>query len=115
MKAIRRTTDVLIFRTKKRFKENKNHRVVFELNQSEHTPIRYVRVVNLLPVKDARLTEIEVVGLGDNLALNLLERGGKINVEIGENKEDDVLLGNAIQMVDGSFFTRFPLRPCGAK
>jgi len=100
-------TDVLIFRTKKRFKENKNHRVVFELNQSEHTPIRYVRVVNLLPVKGARLTEIEVVSLGDNLALNLLERGGKVNVEIGENKEDDVPLGNAIQMVDGSFFTRF--------
>ena len=100
-------TDVLIFRTKKRFKENKNHRVVFELDQSEHTPIRYVRVVNLLPVEGASLTEIEVVGLGDNLALNLLERGGKINVEIGENKEDDVPLGNAIQMVDGSFFTRF--------
>ena len=98
---------MLIFRTKKRFKENKSHRVVFELNQSEHTPISYVRVVNLLLVEGASLTETEVVGLGDNLALNLLERGGKINVEIGENKEDDVPLGNSIQMVDGSFFTRF--------
>lgn len=99
--------DVLIFRIQHRFKENTNHRVVFELDQTDHTPIRYVRVKNLLPVQGALLTEIEVNEFGDNLILNLLERSGNINIEIGEDADDDVPLGNAIQLADGDFFTRF--------
>ena len=99
--------DVLIFRTQHRFKENLDHRVVFELDQPDHTPIRYVRVKNLLAVEGARLTEIEVEAFGDNLILNLLERSGTIHIEIGEDADDDVPLGNAIQLADGDFFTRF--------
>ena len=34
--------EVLVFRTQHRFKENDSHRVVFELDQPSHTPIRYV-------------------------------------------------------------------------
>ena len=99
--------DVLVFRTRHRFKENDSHRVVFELDQSTHTPIRYVRVKNLLPVEGARLTEISIEEFGDNLALNLLERSGSIHIKIGEDADDDVPLGNAIQLADGDFFTRF--------
>ena len=99
--------EVLTFRTQHRFKENSEHRVVFELDQSEHTPIRYLRVKNLLPVEGARLAEIEVQTFGDNLTLNLLDRSGSINIEIGEDADDDVPLGNAIQLADGDFFTRF--------
>ncbi len=99
--------EVLTFRTQHRFKENDEHRVVFELDQSEHTPIRYLRVKNLLPVEGAHLAKIEVQAFGDNLTLNLLDRSGSINIEIGKNTDDDVPLGNAIQLADGDFFTRF--------
>jgi len=99
--------DVLTFRTQHRFKENSDHRVVFELNQKDHTPIRYLRVKNLLPVAGARLSEIEVAAFGDNLSLKLLERSGSIGIKIGESEDDNVPLGNAIQLADGDFFTRF--------
>ena len=99
--------DVLTFRIRHRFKENKDHRVVFELDQTEHTPIRYLRVQNLLPIEGALLSEVSVETFGDNLTLNLLERSGSIAIAIGEDADDDVPLGNAIQLADGNFFTRF--------
>ena len=99
--------DVLTFRIRHRFKENKDHRVVFELDQTEHTPIRYLRVQNLLPIEGALLSEVSVETFGDNLTLNLLERSGSIAIAIGEDADDDVPLGNAIQLADGDFFTRF--------
>ena len=98
--------NILIFRTKKRFKENKSHKLVFELDQFDHTPFRYLRIKNLLFVPDAKLTEITVEEFGDNVVLNLLDKSGQINIEIG-NDEDNVPLGNAMQLADGNFFTRF--------
>ena len=38
--------------------------------------------------------------------MNLLDKSGQINIEIG-NDEDNVPLGNAMQLADGNFFTRF--------
>ncbi|MEE3233347.1 MAG: hypothetical protein VX294_04210 [Candidatus Latescibacterota bacterium] len=98
--------DILIFRTKKRFKENKSHKLVFQLDQFDHTPFRYLRIKNLLFVPNAKLTEITVEEFGDNVVLNLLEKSGQINIEIG-NDDDNVPLGNAMQLADGNFFTRF--------
>ena len=98
--------DILIFRTKKRFKENKSHKLVFELNQYDHTPFRYLRIKNLLAIPGAKLTEITVEEFGDNVVLNLLEKSGQINIEIG-NDDDEIPLGNAMQLADGNFFTRF--------
>ena len=98
--------DILIFRTKKRFKENKSHKLVFQLDQFDHTPFRYLRIKNLLFVPNAKLTEITIEEFGDNVVLNLLEKSGQINIEIG-NDDDNVPLGNAMQLADGNFFTRF--------
>tara|TARA_B100001250_G_scaffold414560_1_gene453886 strand:- start:4930 stop:7251 length:2322 start_codon:yes stop_codon:yes gene_type:complete len=98
--------DILIFRTKKRFKENKSHKLVFDLDQHDHSPFRYLRIKNLLAVPGAKLTEITVEEFGDNVVLNLLEKSGQINIEIG-NDDDEIPLGNAMQLADGNFFTRF--------
>ena len=75
----------LIYRIKERFKENARHRVAFAPGDALYlTPIR-------LPCKsatsstspDARLVAVEVESIGDNLTLNLIERGGTIDIVIG--------------------------------
>ena len=93
----------LVYRLQQRFKENEQHRVSFELDQPEHTPIQFVRLENLLQVPGARLVEVEVEAIGDNLALRLPERGGAVEMTVGLNRDSEsVPLGNARALVDGS-------------
>jgi len=98
----------LIYRIKERYKENKRHRISFELDQSDHTPIQFLRVQSLLPVPGARLVEAEVEAIGDNLSLGLLSKGGNIEIiqDIAKlNHQTE--LGNALALVDGDLFARW--------
>ncbi|NKB69461.1 MAG: hypothetical protein GKR89_20510 [Candidatus Latescibacteria bacterium] len=93
----------LVYRQQQRFKENNQHRVTFELDQPEHTPIQFVRIENLLHIPGARLAEVEVEAVGDNLALRLPERGGDVDMTVGLNRiSESVPLGNSRALVDGS-------------
>lgn len=99
----------LIYRIKERFKENARHRVAYAPGDALYlTPIRYLQIRNLKHIPDARLVAIEVESIGDNLTLNLVERGGAIDVVIDAFvRAEEVTLGNALNLVDGSIFDRW--------
>ena len=99
----------LIYRIKERFKENARHRVAFAPGDALYlTPIRYLQIRNLKHVPDARLVAVEVESIGDNLTLNLIERGGTIDIVIDVFvRAEEVTLGNALNLVDGSIFNRW--------
>ncbi|MDE2740317.1 MAG: hypothetical protein OXI58_01905, partial [Gemmatimonadota bacterium] len=99
----------LIYRIKERFKENARHRVTFAPGAALYlTPIRFLQIRNLKHVPDARLVAVEVQSIGDNLTLNLIERGGAIDIVIDPFvRAEEVTLGNALNLVDGSIFNRW--------
>jgi hypothetical protein len=99
----------LIYRIRERVKENGRHRVTYAPGDAlDLTPIRYLQVRNLKHIDGARLVEIEVEGIGDNLIIGLPERGGAIDVIIDVfNRAEEVTLGNALNLVDGSIFDRW--------
>ena len=70
----------VVYRQRERFKENTRYEITYELDQSFHTPIQYVRLDLLALEPNTRLVEVEVEALGDNLALGTLERGGNLEV-----------------------------------
>ena len=99
----------LLYRIKERFKENARHRVAFAPGDALYlTPIRFLQIRNLKHVPDARLVAVEVESIGDNLTLNLVERGGAIDIVIDAFvRAEEVTLGNALNLVDGSIFDRW--------
>ncbi|MYI61153.1 MAG: hypothetical protein F4105_05700, partial [Gemmatimonadetes bacterium] len=50
----------VIYRQRERFKENTRHEITYELDQSFHTPIQYVRLDLLALEPNTRLLEVEV-------------------------------------------------------
>ncbi|MCY4604591.1 MAG: discoidin domain-containing protein, partial [Gemmatimonadetes bacterium] len=101
----------VIYRQRERFKENTRHEITYELDQSFHTPIQYVRLDLLALEPDTRLLEVEVEALGDNLALGTLERGGNLEVVLDAFVAQDLIpLGNARVLVDGDLSTRWFVR-----
>ena len=97
----------LIYRVKERFKENDRHRVTFEFENIDDTPIQYVRFEPLLITPDARLVEVEVEAIGDNISMGLIDRGGTIDININLANTESQPLGNAISLVDGDLYQRW--------
>ena len=101
----------VIYRQRERFKENTRHEITYELDQSFHTPIQYVRLDLLALEPNTRLLEVEVEALGDNLALGTLERGGNLEVVLDAFVTQDLIpLGNARVLIDGDLSTRWFVR-----
>ena len=101
----------VIYRQRERFKENTRHEITYELDQSFHTPIQYVRLDLLALDPNTRLLEVEVEALGDNLALGTLERGGNLEVVLDAFVTQDLIpLGNARVLIDGDLSTRWFVR-----
>jgi len=97
----------LIYRVKERFKENDRHRVTFEFENIDDTPIKYVRFEPLLITPGARLVEVEVEAIGDNISMGLIDRGGTIDININLANSESQPLGNAISLVDGDLYQRW--------
>lgn len=97
----------LIYRVKERFKENDRHRVTFEFENVDDTPIQYVRFEPLLITPGARLVEVEVEAIGDNISMGLIDRGGTIDININLANTESQPLGNAISLVDGDLYQRW--------
>ena len=97
----------LIYRVKERFKENDRHRVTFEFENIDDTPIQYVRFEPLLITPGARLVEVEVEAIGDNISMGLIDRGGTIDININLANSESQPLGNAISLVDGDLYQRW--------
>ena len=101
----------VIYRLRERFKENIRHEITYELDQPFHTPIQYVRLDLLALEPGTRLLEVEVEALGDNLALEMLERGGNLEVVLDAFVTQDLIpLGNAQVLIDGDLSTRWFVR-----
>ena len=101
----------VVYRKRKRFKENTSHEITYELDQPFDTPIQYVRLDLLTFAPGTRLLEIEVETLGDNMALGMIERGGKLEVVLDAFVAQDLIpLGNALVMIDGDLSTRWFVR-----
>ena len=97
----------LVYRVKERFKENSRHRVTYQIEQIDEEPIQFIRFEPLLIVPDARLAEVEVETIGDNIALGLLERGGAVDVNINLASTDSQPLGKARALFDGDLYERW--------
>ena len=101
----------VVYRQRERFKENTRYEITYELDQSFHTPIQYVRLDLLALEPNTRLLEVEVEALGDNLALGTLERGGNLEVVLDAFVTQDLIpLGNARVLIDGDLSTRWFVR-----
>jgi len=99
----------LVYRIRERFKENKKHRITYELDQPLiHTPFQFLRIETLKHVPGARLMEVEVEAIGDNLALDLLQKGGGIDIILNvDQTAEAIAMGNALSLVDGNLFQRW--------
>jgi hypothetical protein len=98
----------LVYRVKERFKENGRHRVTYAIAQADEGPVQYVRFQPLLMAPGARLTEVEVAAIGDNIALGMIERGGTIDIVVDlALSSESVPLGNSIALVDGDLYERW--------
>ena len=97
----------LVYRVKERFKENSRHRVTYQIEQIDEEPIQFIRFEPLLLVPAARLAEVEVETIGDNIALGLLERGGGVDININLASNDQQPLGKARALFDGDLYERW--------
>ena len=97
----------LTYRIAERFGANSAHRIDFAIPAIPPTPIQFVRFEALKAAPDARLVEIEVEALGDNLVSGLRERGGDVEIIIGTNRTDfeAATLTNALRLIDGRINT----------
>lgn len=103
----------LAYRIVKRYKENKRHKIVFELDQPDHSPIQYLRFASFKTVPGARLMEVQVDALGDNIALGVLERGGQLDVELDVFAVKGIqalTLGTTRVILDGNLVSRWQVR-----
>ena len=93
----------LTYRIVERFGANSAHRVDFDIPAIPPTPVQFVRLEALKAAPDARLVEIEVEALGDNLVSDLRERGGAVEIIIGTGGTDfvEATLTNALLLIDG--------------
>ena len=97
----------LVYRTKERFKENTRHRVTYQIEEVDAEPLKIIRFEPLLFVADARLVEVEVESVGDNIALGLLERGGTVDININLAQVEQQPLGKARSLFDGDLYERW--------
>ena len=97
----------LVYRIKERFKENERHRITYRIDQPDLMPIQFLRFEPLLHVPGARLVEVEVEAIGDNLSLSLLERGGNVDVNINLDSNAPQPLGKARALFDGDLYERW--------
>ena len=98
----------LLYSIKERFKKTRATASHSPRRRALPNAIRYLQIRNLKHVPDARLVAVEVQSIGDNLTLNLIERGGTIDIVIDVFvRAEEVTLGNALNLVDGSIFNRW--------
>ena len=97
----------LVYRVKERIKENSRHRVTYHIEEIDEEPIQFIRFEPLLLVPGARLAEVEVETIGDNIALGLLERGGSVDININLASNDQQPLGKARALFDGDLYERW--------
>ena len=94
----------LIYRTKQRFKENAKHRINIELDPVRDPLLQFMRFEALDLVPGAELVEVEVEAIGDNMALDLLAKGGGLELIVDiDGFGDAASFANVLPLADGRF------------
>ncbi len=95
----------VVYHFRERFRENAHHRIRVDLDLDRHPFVRFLRVALLEAPRDgARLAEVRVHALGDNLSLGLPEKGGNIEIVIDVDDNSDIAsLANSLPLADGDF------------
>ncbi len=94
----------LIYRTKQRFKENAKHRLTIELDPVRDPLLQFMRFEALDLVPGAELVEVEVEAIGDNMALDLLAKGGGLELIVDiDGFGDAASFANVLPLADGRF------------
>ena len=94
----------LIYRTKQRFKENAKHRITIELDPVRDPLLQFMRFEALDLVSGAELVEVEVEAIGDNMALDLLAKGGGLELIVDiDGFGDAASFANVLPLADGRF------------
>lgn len=94
----------LIYRTKQRFKENTRHRITIELDPVRDPLLQFIRFEALGLVPRAELVEVEVEAIGDNMALDLLAKGGGLELIVDiDGFGDAASFANVLPLADGRF------------
>ena len=93
----------LVYRTRERFKSNDRHEVYFELKRARSQLVQFLRFEVLHYVPQARLVEVQVEAVGDNMALELLERGGALELILNLSDPNAItIVSNTRLVVDGN-------------
>ena len=94
----------LIYRDQQRFKENDRHRVTIELDPMRDPLLQFVRIEALALHPEAELVEVEVEAIGDNMALDVLGKGGGIELIVDiDGFGDAASFANVLPLADGRF------------
>ncbi|MSR84628.1 MAG: hypothetical protein EXS58_17205, partial [Candidatus Latescibacteria bacterium] len=97
----------VVYHLKKRFKETHLHLVEFVPRTPEETLVQVVRIQALEAPPEAKLVEIEVEAFGDNLALELAKKGGRIDIDVGPETAErpEITTGKNQSLADGLLYT----------
>ena len=94
----------LIFNHSERFSFNEEHVLTIDL---QDTPVRALRIEVNRQTASSLLTEIELDALGDNIAFDLLAKGGSVDVQA----EVVAVAGSANVMFDGDLVSAWRVNP----
>ena len=93
----------LVYRTRERFKSNDRREVHFALERARSQLVQFLRFEVLHYVPQARLVEVQVEAVGDNMALRLLERGGALELILNLSDPNAItIVSNTRLVVDGN-------------
>lgn len=83
-----------------RYSFNQQREVVIEYGLK---PLQFIRIEVDLPTAEAGISSVEVEAVGDNIALGMRERGGRVDIlnEIGTRAEGYESTGNSNALIDG--------------
>lgn len=86
-----------------RYSFNQQRELVIEYGLK---PLQFVRIEVDLPTAEAGIGSIAVEAVGDNIALGMRERGGRVDIlnEIGTRAEGYESTGNSNALIDGDTY-----------
>ncbi|MEE3259594.1 MAG: gliding motility-associated C-terminal domain-containing protein [Candidatus Latescibacterota bacterium] len=94
----------LIYRVKERFKENDRYRVAIELDPVRDPMLQFLRIEALTHIPGAELVGVEVEAIGDNIALDLLAKGGGLELIVDiDGFGNAASFANVLPLADGRF------------
>ena len=94
----------LVYRVQERFKENQRQQVALELDPVRDPFVQFIRVEVLDCGAEAALAEVEVEAIGDNLSLDLVAKGGGLEIIVDiDGFGDAASFANSLPLADGRF------------